>query len=94
MKEGENAKEIWYACPKSNMPPTYRCSIGVNGKKGPTMEKIIRVVQEKSGHGITIKIVETDYEFGTHFVMLLNGKPGFHSTDLERVERYMNDILE
>ncbi len=55
-------------------------------------EKIIRVIEEKQIHGITFTIVETMYEFGTHYVLLTNGLPGFHSVDLERVQRYMNSI--
>lgn len=53
-------------------------------------EQIIRVVERKEAHGITVEIVEKRYEFGTHYVLLTNGEPGFHSTDLERVQKYMN----
>ena len=56
-------------------------------------EKIIRVVEEQRAHGIICTIVETAYEFGRHFVLMVNGKPGFHSTDLERVQNYMKSWL-
>ena len=53
-------------------------------------EKIIRVIEEKRmKNGILCQIVETQYEYGTHYVLLTNGEPGFHSTDLERVRKYM-----
>ncbi len=53
-------------------------------------EEIIRVVEEKEANGVTFSIVETRYEFGRHFVLLMNGVPDFHSVDLERVQNYMN----
>ena len=53
-------------------------------------ERIIRVIEEKQAHGITYSIVETEYEYGRHYVLLLNGRPDFHSTDLEKVQNYMN----
>ena len=56
-------------------------------------EKIIRIVEEKESHGLKFQIVETQYEFGTHFVLKINGEPGFHATDLERVEKYMNSFI-
>ena len=57
------------------------------------MEKIIRVVEEHQAHGITYTIVETLHQFGTHYVLLANGLPGFHSTDLERVQKYMRSWM-
>ena len=56
-------------------------------------EKIIRIVEEKSYRGIVFQIAETFYEFGRHFVLVINGEPGFHSTDYERVQRYMNSLI-
>lgn len=56
-------------------------------------EEIIRVVEDRYVRGIHVQIVETRYEFGHHFVMLTNGIPGFHSVDLERVQKYMEDII-
>ena len=56
-------------------------------------EKIIRVVEETNAHGITCTIVETMYEYGRHYVMLINGEPGFQSTDLERVRKYVKKCL-
>lgn len=56
-------------------------------------EKIIRVIEEKQAHGTTCTIVETLYEFGRHYVLLVNGEPGFHSTDLERVQKYMRSWM-
>lgn len=57
-------------------------------------EKIIRVVDEHDNNGILFQVVETQYEFGRHFVFLMNGEPGFHSTDCERVLKYMNGIVK
>ena len=56
-------------------------------------EKIIRVIEEHKVHGITFTIVETLYEFGRHYVLLVNGEPGFHSIDLERVQDYMRSWM-
>lgn len=56
-------------------------------------EKIIRVVEEAESRLGKLVIVETQYEFGTHYVLLENGKPGFHSTDLERVRNYLKTWL-
>lgn len=39
------------------------------------------------------QIAETSYEFGQHYVLIINGEPGFHATDLERVQNYMNRII-
>lgn len=55
-------------------------------------EEIIRVIDEKRVHGMLFQVVETKYEFGRHYVFMINGQPGFNSTDLERVENYMNSI--
>lgn len=56
-------------------------------------ERIIRKIERKEAHGIVAEIAETAYEYGTHYVLFLNGHPGFHSVDFDRVEKYMNDIL-
>ena len=56
-------------------------------------ERIIRVVERKSSNEIVAEIVETAYEFGTHFVLVLNGHPGFHSVDYERVSVVQEDVL-
>jgi len=56
-------------------------------------EEIIRIVEEKEGHGVVFQIVETRYEFGRHYVLFMNGHPGFHSMDLERVQDYMKVYL-
>ena len=53
-------------------------------------EEIIKVVEEKTIGSMTVQIVETKYGYGTHYVLVVNGKPGFHSIDLDRVEDYMN----
>lgn len=52
-------------------------------------EKIIRVVEAVEVKGLSMEIVETEYEFGRHYVFVVNGMPGFHSLDLERVRNYM-----
>ena len=55
-------------------------------------EKIIRIVEEEYVSGVCFQVAETEYEFGRHYIMLMNGEPGFHSTDLERVQNYMRSI--
>ena len=55
-------------------------------------EEIIRVVDECRANGVHFQIVETKYEFGRHYVIMLNGVPGFHNTDLERVQDYMRNM--
>ena len=49
-----------------------------------------KVIEEKSAKGLLFQVVEESYEFGTHYVFYVNGEPGFHSTDLDRVVKYMN----
>lgn len=56
-------------------------------------EEIIRIVEEHQAYDLTYIIAETLYEFGTHFVLIVNGEPGFHSTDLERVQKYMRSWM-
>ena len=50
----------------------------------------------KEGHtknGMLLQIVKTN-ECGGRFYLYIDGEPGFHSLDLERVEKYMNSVLE
>lgn len=49
-----------------------------------------KVIEEKSINGMFLQVVEESYEFGTHYVLYVNGKPGVHSTDLERVIKHMH----
>ena len=64
-------------------------------KKGDNMkEKIIRVITEKNVNGVLFQIAKSQYEFGTHYVLVMNGEPGCHSTDLERVEKYLASIVQ
>lgn len=56
-------------------------------------ERTIRIIDEKRAHGIIAQIAETSYEFGSHFVLFLNGQAGFHSTDYDKVKNHMNSIL-
>ena len=56
-------------------------------------EQIVRVIREQESRGMLFQILETRYEFGTHYVLAINGMQGFHSTDLERVEKYMNSMI-
>ena len=61
-----------------------------DGKKGNHMsERIIRIVEQATSHGMTFTIAETLYEYGRHYVFYIDGQPDFHSTDLERVKNYM-----
>lgn len=53
------------------------------------MEKIIRIIEERRAHGILFQLVETQYEFGYHYVCFINGMPDYHSVDLEKVREYM-----
>lgn len=55
-------------------------------------EDIIRIIEEHTVNGIIFQIAETRYEFGRHYVLISNGIPGFHSTDLDRVQDYMHSI--
>ena len=52
-------------------------------------EEIIAIIDRRQAHGLEFTIAETKYEYGTHYVLFVNGQPGFHSIDLERVQRYM-----
>lgn len=56
-------------------------------------EKIVKIMDEYRVRDTVVQIVETEYEFGHHYVMLTNGEPGFHSTDLERVRKYARSCL-
>ena len=62
-------------------------------RKGVNMEQIKRIMVKKNFKGIELVIAETYYEFGTHYVLITNGMPGFHSTDYDRVENYMNSLF-
>ncbi len=57
-------------------------------------EEIIRVIEEHNVGGTLFQIVETKYEYGSHYVLLMNGESGFHSTDIERVQKYMNSMIK
>jgi hypothetical protein len=66
----------------------------LNALEGSKMnERVIRIVEEKKSRGILFQIAETQYEFGRHYVLVINGEQGFHSTDLERVQNYMNRMI-
>ena len=57
-------------------------------------EKIIRVVEEsRPRKDIKYAVVETEYECGTHYVLMINDIPDFHSTDLERVLKTMYHLV-
>lgn len=56
-------------------------------------ENIIKIIEQQQAHGMTYMIAETAYEFGTHYVLFVNGQPGFHSTELERVRKYMQSWM-
>lgn len=52
-----------------------------------------KVVKEKrSRNGMLLQIVMTN-ECGGRYYLVSNGEQGFHSLDLERVEKYMNSWL-
>lgn len=55
-------------------------------------EEITRIVEEKESRGILFQIAETKYEFGRHYMLIINGMQGFHSTELERVQNYMKKM--
>lgn len=57
-------------------------------------ERIIRVVERRQVGRFEFAIVETMYEFGRHYVCLMDGEPGFHSVDLERVQNYVQDLAD
>lgn len=52
-----------------------------------------KVIKEAQAHnGMLVQIVMTD-ECGGRYHLVIDGEPGFHSLELERVENYMNKIL-
>ena len=53
------------------------------------MEKIKQIIEEHMAHGLKFTIAETYYEFGTHYMLLVNGMPSYHSVDLDKVQEYM-----
>lgn len=55
-------------------------------------ERIVRIVEEMQVQGIRLQVVETAYEFGRHYVLLMNGEPGFANSDLDRVLNYMRSV--
>lgn len=57
------------------------------------MERIINILMEKRAHGMLFQIAEAAYEYGIHYVLIINGIHGFHSTDYDRVKAYMNSII-
>lgn len=51
------------------------------------------VIKEgRARNGMFLQIVKTN-ECGGRYYLVVDGEPGFHSLDFERVEKYMNDIL-
>ena len=38
-------------------------------------------------------IIQKRNSLGTHYVLVINGNPGFHSVDLDRVQNYMNEFI-
>ena len=48
--------------------------------------------EENLPNGLNIKIIKTN-EYGGRYYMVTNGEPGFHSLDLERVEKYVDSIV-
>ena len=56
------------------------------------MEGVV-IREEVLQNGMVIQIVKTD-ECGGRYYMVTDGKPGFHSLDLERVEKHVNGIVE
>lgn len=57
-------------------------------------EKIIRIIENRTAYGMTFTIAETLYEYGRHYVFFIDGHPGFHTTDLERIREYMRSYLK
>lgn len=52
-----------------------------------------KVIKEAYAHnGMLVQIIMTS-EFGGRYYLVIDGEPGFHSLELERVENYMNEIL-
>lgn len=58
------------------------------------MERILNLIREERVGGMVYQIVETAYEYGRHYVLVINGRPGFHSVDYDRVEAHLNSILK
>lgn len=54
---------------------------------------IIILREENLPNGMCIQIIQTN-ECGGRFYMVVDGELGFHSFDRERVERYVDSIME
>ena len=54
--------------------------------------KGVVIREEILPNGMVIQIVKTN-ECGGRYYMVTDGEPGFHSLDLERVEKYVNSIM-
>lgn len=52
----------------------------------------IVIREERLPNGMVIQIVKTN-ECGGRYYMVTDGEPGFHSLDLERVEKYVDSLL-
>ena len=57
------------------------------------MEKIKEILYENIIKGYHLIIAETYYEFGTHYVLFVDSEPGFHSTDYDKVFKYMKSMF-
>ena len=56
-------------------------------------EEMICIIEKVHAYGLTYTIVEKLYEFGEHYVLLVNGERGFHSTDLKLVQKYIKSWM-
>lgn len=56
-------------------------------------EEVISIIEEYNINGICFQVAETKYEFGRHYVVLMNGVPGFHSTDRDRTLQYLRSTV-
>lgn len=57
------------------------------------MREEVSIIEEYNKNGICLQVAETRYEFGRHYVVLMNGEPGFHSTDLDRTLKYLRSTV-
>ena len=57
------------------------------------MEKIKEILYENTIKRFHLIIAETYYDFGTHYVLIVDSEPCFHSTDYDTVFKHMKSMF-
>ena len=52
--------------------------------------QIKRVIEDMHNNGVHFQLVEIS---GGSYMILMNGQPGFHASDLDRVRDYMHSMV-